>query len=68
MKVFVAVGAKKNGNTDKIIEQFVQGALSVNHDVIIENLFQKKMYMAALTVNHVSKIAVCAYGKMILRI
>ena len=42
MKIFVAVGAKKNGNTDKIVDQFVKGALSTNCEVITEHLFQKK--------------------------
>lgn len=42
MKVYVVVGAKKNGNTDKITQQFVQGALSAGHEVEVDNLFTKK--------------------------
>ena len=42
MKVFVAVGAKKNGNTDKIADQFIKGALAANCRVITEHLFLKK--------------------------
>lgn len=42
MKVYVVVGAKKNGNTDKITQQFVQGALSAGHEVETDNLFTKK--------------------------
>lgn len=42
MNVYVVVGAKKNGNTDKIVGQFVLGALSAGHKVEIDYLFMKK--------------------------
>jgi len=42
MKVYVVVGAKKNGNTDKLVSQFVHGALSAGHTVDVDNLFVKK--------------------------
>ena len=42
MKVYVVVGAKKNGKTDKITQQFIQGAQSAGHEVETEYLFMKK--------------------------
>ena len=42
MRVFVVVGAKKNGQTDKLIDQFVKGALSAGHEVETVNLFALK--------------------------
>lgn len=42
MKVLVIVGAKKNGNTDKLVKRFVEGAVSAGHEVNTEYLFTKK--------------------------
>ena len=42
MRVLVIVGAKKNGQTDKLTGQFVKGALSSGHDVETVNLFTLK--------------------------
>ena len=42
MKIYVVVGAKKNGKTDKITQQFIQGAQSAGHEVETEYLFTKK--------------------------
>ena len=42
MKVLIVVGAKKNGNTDKITKQFADGAVSAGHEVEVEYLFTKK--------------------------
>ncbi len=39
MKVLVVLGAKKNGNTDKLAAQFVKGALSAGHEVETEYFF-----------------------------
>ena len=42
MKVYIVVDAKKNGKTDKITKQFIQGAQSAGHEVETEYLFMKK--------------------------
>lgn len=42
MKVFAVIGARKNGQTDQLVGQFVNGALSVGHEVETEYLFAKK--------------------------
>lgn len=42
MKVLVIVGAKKNGQTDRLKGQFVKGALSAGHEVETVNLFTLK--------------------------
>lgn len=42
MKVLVIIGSKKNGNTDKITRQFINGAISAGHEVDVEYLFTKK--------------------------
>ncbi len=43
MKALIIVGAKKNGNTDKLVRQFAKGAASAGHEVEIEYLFKKSM-------------------------
>lgn len=42
MKVLVIIGAKKNGNTDKLVKRFIEGAVSAGHEVDTEYLFTKK--------------------------
>ena len=42
MKILVIVGAKKNGQTDKLTGQFVKGLLSAGHEVETVNLFTLK--------------------------
>ena len=42
MRVLVIVGAKKNGQTDKLTGQFIKGALSAGHEVETEYLFTQK--------------------------
>lgn len=42
MKILAVVGSKKGGNTDRLTQQFIKGALSAGHDVGTEYLFTKK--------------------------
>ena len=44
MKVFIAVGAKKGGNTDQLVKQFAKGAEGAGHEVDIEYLFKKDLH------------------------
>lgn len=43
MQILVIIGAKKNGQTDKLTGQFVKGALSAGHEVETVNLFTLKI-------------------------
>lgn len=42
MKIYVVVGAKKNGQTDKLTAQFVKGAKAAGNVIDTEYLFTKK--------------------------
>ena len=44
MKALVIVGAKKNGQTDKLVCQFVRGVQSAGHEVETEYLFKKDLH------------------------
>lgn len=44
MKALIIVGAKENGNTDKLVRQFAKGAASAGHEIEIEYLFKKSMH------------------------
>lgn len=44
MKILIMIGAKKNGNTDKLAKRFAEGALSAGHAVNTEYLFDKDIH------------------------
>ena len=47
MKVYAVTGARKGGNTARLTQQFIKGALSAGHEVICDNLFDSNIHGCA---------------------